>query len=77
MITFSQLTNESKNYDNMHDSQLQSMQFCSELSLDVSAFSCLSKLADMSDSNFDSEGNYTKTLIYLADFMGNLFKKYP
>jgi hypothetical protein len=47
LIAFSQLTQESKNYDNMHESQLQAMQFCSDLSLDILAFSCLSKLAEL------------------------------
>jgi len=77
LVTFSQITNEAKNYDNMHEAQLTAMSSCSELSLDIAAFSCLSKLADTSDSHFDSEGNYSKSLQSLAEFMGNLFKRYP
>jgi hypothetical protein len=77
LITFSSLTTDAKNYDNMHESQLVAMGFCSELTLDTAAFSCLSKLSEMTDSNFDAQGNYTKTLTNLADFMGNLFKRYP
>ena len=77
LVTFSQIINEAKNYDNMHEAQLVAMSACSELSLDVAAFCCLTKLADTSDSHFDQEGNYSKSLQNLADFMGNLFKRYP
>lgn len=38
------------------------MVHCSEMSLDIAAFSCLSKLSDMTDSHFDSEGGYSKPL---------------
>jgi hypothetical protein len=46
----------------MHEAQLVAMSACSELSLDIAAFCCLSKLADTSDSHFDHEGNYSKSL---------------
>jgi hypothetical protein len=53
---------EAKNYENMHEAQILAMGSCSDLSLDIAAFSCLSKLADTTDSHFDVEGNYSKSL---------------
>lgn len=46
----------------MHEAQILAMSSCSDLSLDIAAFSCLSKLADTTDSHFDVEGNYSKSL---------------
>ena len=56
------LVNDAKCYENMHEALLTSIQGCSELALDILAFSCLSKLADSSESHFDAEGNYAKWL---------------
>lgn len=53
------------------------MKSCTELSLDMAAFSCLCKLADLEGSHFDSEGNYSKTLTNLAEFMGAFFNRIP
>jgi len=53
LITFSAVVSDAKNFDNMHESQLLAMTYCSELTLDTAAFSCLSKLSEMTDSNFD------------------------
>jgi len=61
----------------MHEAQLLAMVNCSDLSLDIAAFCCLCKLADTQDCHFDPEGGYSVQFRYLADFMGQLFKKYP
>ena len=77
LITFSLMANDAKNYENMHEAQLLAIAGCGELSFDIVAFSCLSKLADTSDSHFDVEGNYAKWLQNITEFAGSFFKRYP
>lgn len=77
LVTFHQITTVAKNYENNHEAQLEAMKSCSDLSLDMAAFSCLCKLADLEGSHFDSEGNYSKTLTNLAEFMGGFFNRIP
>jgi hypothetical protein len=62
LITFSLMLNDAKNYENMHEAQALVISGCGDLSLDIVAFSCLSKLADTTDSHFDIEGNYANWL---------------
>lgn len=61
----------------MQEAQLLAIAGCGDLSLDILAFSCISKLADTTDSHFDVEGNYSKWLQNVADFAGSFFKRYP
>ena len=77
LITFSLMANDAKNYENMHEAQLLAIAACGELSFDIVAFSCLSKLADTNDSHFDVEGNYAKWLQNITEFAGSFFKRYP
>jgi hypothetical protein len=71
------MANDAKNYENMHEAQLTVISGCGELTLDIAAFSCLSKLADTTDSHFDVEGNYSKWLQNVSEFTGSFFKRYP
>jgi hypothetical protein len=77
LITFSLLTNDAKNYENMHEAQLAAISGCGDLSFDIAAFCCLSKLADSSDSHFDVEGNYAKWLQNITEFTGSFYKRNP
>lgn len=58
LISFSLLINDAKNYENMHESQFAAISGCGDLSFDIAAFCCLSKLADSSENHFNDEGNY-------------------
>lgn len=53
-----EIANNCKSYSNMHESALKAMEYCSELTLDIVAFSVLTKLAEITETHFDNEGNY-------------------
>ena len=67
---------QAKQYDNMIEALNSSLQFCSDLSLDICAYTIIRFLSDCKDPVLDDEANVQLWLQNLAQFAAIFFKKY-
>lgn len=60
----------------MIEAQVQSLQYCSPLALDIVAYSFLRLVSDCNEDRLDKEANISDWLQNLAEFAALFFKKY-
>lgn len=76
VVVVNTMITQAKNYNNMIETQINSLQYCNNLSLDIVGYSLVKSLSDSSEERLANEATVSEWLQNLAEFAAIFFKKY-